>query len=357
MALSATRIACVVDFSASGIVALTRALVLAKRRRAHLDVLHVSRARRGGPGDTDLQARLVTWVADTNVAHVPTSVFVLHGRAVSAIADHVGERPADLLVLGPAPRGTLYRLRGRFAAAVARRVACPVLTLPTGTSADGTGAQFRSIVCAVDGSAASAGALPIALHLAQQSGGHLTVLHVTQRFPQDAVYSAASVPCLLREFDERGQAIMHRLRTLVPAEATHWCKIDYRLVPGLAPDTIVSVAATQAADLVVVGQPPRHWLGALGSTVTSILAQSAIPVLTVPGPAGLLPVVSRHDAVAAIDAYRPLIARRAGQEHGVQAGAVVSLAAARESRLRRQTIGTGGGVPAQPGATVTRTIA
>lgn len=341
MTLTSTRLACVVDFSPSGTVALAQALVLAERRRAPLDVLHIPGSRREDPRvAVDLHTRLVALVADANAARVPTSVFVLYGRAVSAVAEHVEARPADLLVVGPAPRGTIFRSRGRFAAAVARRAGCPVITLPKGTSVDDVRAQFRRIVCAVDGSLAAAGALQMAVHLAQQSGGHLTVLHVVDGFPQETVYSAASVPHLLQEFDRRGRAIVRRLRELVPPDALHWCEVDSRLVPGVAHRTIASVATAQSADLVVVGRPPQPWLGALGSTVARILARSECPVLTVPGPAGLLPVIGQTDDVAAIATLHTLAPRRRVKEYGAPPGTVVSFSAARQSRRRRQMIGT-----------------
>ena len=51
-----------------------------------------------------------------------------------------------------------------------------------------------------------------------------------------------------------------------------------------------------------------------------------------------------HAAVAAIAAYRPLAARHTVKAHGSRPGAVVSLAAARASRLQRPTVGTVGGL-------------
>lgn len=93
-------------------VAPAQPLVLAEQRMAQLDVLHVSRARREDPVNAvDLHSRLVVLVADANATRVPTSVLVLYSKAVSAIAEHVAERPADLLVVGAAPRDTIFRSR------------------------------------------------------------------------------------------------------------------------------------------------------------------------------------------------------------------------------------------------------
>jgi nucleotide-binding universal stress UspA family protein len=332
------RIVCAVDFSPHGAVALAQALVLADRRQAQLDALYIAPSRRTPDDDAELRVRLEAWVAEVNVASVPTSVFVLEGRPVGAIVRHVAARPADLLVIGPTPRA-LFRSRGRFVAAVARRASCPVLALPQAAPADGVQPQFQRIVCAVDDSLASAGALQMALRFAQESGGRLTVLHVVEEFPQD-VYSAASVSRLLEDFDARGHEVMRHARALLPPFTPHWRDVDYRVVPGTARKTIVSVAAAEAADLVIVGRRREHWLGVLSTTAAGVIARSTCPVLTIPGPAGPLSAASRLEAVSAVEAIRPVPVRPQLRPGRSQQASVVSIAEARAWRLQRQGAGT-----------------
>jgi nucleotide-binding universal stress UspA family protein len=155
-----------------------------------------------------------------------------------------------------------------------------------------------------------------ALLLAQQSGGHLTVLHVVDRFPHETVYSAASVPRLLDEFDERAREITRRLRATIPPGALDWCDVEYRVLPGVPHITIAATAAAQAADLIVIGRPPRHWLGAVGSTVTGVLARATCPVLTIPGPAGLRPDLDmRRGGSRDVEGFRSLSTRGARTLH------------------------------------------
>ena len=281
------RITCVVEFSSHGTVVLAQALALAKWHDTPLDVLLVPRRRRLGRTNTvaAVHATLVDFVAQSNTGRVATSAFVLEGRAIPSMAEHLRNRPADLIVMGQA--GPRSWLRGRVATNVARRTRLPVIMVPKRASIGSVQTTFRRIVCAVDNSIAAAGALQTALHLGQESGGQVTVLHVVERFPYHTVYSASSVPRLLEEFDRHAVGITRRLRALVPRDALHWCDVDYRVVPGLAPTTIASVASAEGADLVVLGGPPRHWLDLTASTLAGVLARSECAVLTVPGPSGM----------------------------------------------------------------------
>lgn len=288
--MTPVRIVSAVDFSPHGSVILAQALALAEWHNAKLDVLHLSPARSGGHsnGAADLHAQLEALVARLNTARVPTSSFVRAGNPVSSIVKHVATRPADLIVAGQVgPRRAIYRSPGRFAAAVARRTGCAVITVPKRASVEHVQAQFRRIVCGVDDSLAAERAMQAALHLAQESGGQLTMVHVVEGFPHDPVYAASSVPRLLEEFDWRALTIVRRLKRLVPPAALHWCEVNYRVLPSVPHRSITAVAAAEDADLIVVGRAPRYWLGGLGSTVAGILAHSTCTVLTVPGPSGL----------------------------------------------------------------------
>ena len=288
--MTPSRIVCAVDFTANGRAVLARAVALADWHDAELDVLYV---RPGGrtrtqQADEGLRAHLVEFVRQSAPATLRAATFVHAGDPVTSTVSHVADRPADLVVVGQdGPRRALYWSRGRFAAAVARRVPAPVITVTDRAPHTSAEAQFRRIVCAVDTSRAAAGALDAALALAQRSRGHLTVLHVVERFPNEPVYTASSVSRLLEEFDAEARDITGRLRQLVPADALHWCDVDYRVLPGTVPGTIVSVASAEAADLLVVGSPPRSWFGAIGSTVAGVLARATSAVLTVPGPSGV----------------------------------------------------------------------
>ncbi len=295
--MTPSRIVCAVDFSANGRAVLAQAVALAGWHEAELDVLFVrpgSRAK-DAAGDDGLRAHLVEFVRQAAPAHVRTSAFVHGGEPVSSVVDHVAERPADLAIVGQdGPRRALFWSRGRFAAAVARRISIPVITVTSRTPLIAPEAQFHRIVCAVDDSCAAAKALRTALGLAQQSGGRLTVLHVIDRDRQAPIYAASSASRLLGEFDARARGIATQLRSLVPDAALDWCEVDYRVLPGVPQAVITATAAADAADLLVVGRPPQSWFGAIGSTVSAVLARATCPVLTVPGAAGVRDATPAH---------------------------------------------------------------
>ncbi len=288
--MTPSRIVCAVDFSANGRAVLAHAAALADWHDAELDVLYVRPGRRADDPSADegLRAHLTEFVRQTAPAHVRTSAFVHGGEPVASLIGHVADRHADLAIVGQdGPRRALFSSRGRFAAAVARRASMPVITVTSRAPLIAPDAQFHRIVCAVDESLAAAGALRTAVALAQQSGGRLTVLNVVEGYPGVPVYAASSASRLLQEFSVRAEGIVARLRALVPAEVADWCDVDYQVLPGVPHDVIAVTAAAHGADLVVTGRPPQSWFGALGSTVSAVIARATCPVLTVPGPAGL----------------------------------------------------------------------
>ena len=317
------RIVAVVEFSPHGAVVLAQALALAKWHDAALDVVHVARERWLGRKNTmaGVHAELVDFVAKSNTGRVTASAFVLEGPAMPSTSKHVTTRPADLIVMGQAKPHAWSRRR--LTPAVASRTRLPVITVPRLASVDSIQTNFRRIVCAVDDSIAAAGALRVALHLGQESGGQVTVLHVVEGFPYETVYSASSVPRLLDEFDRRAMGTVRRLRTLVPPDAIDWCDVDYRVVPGLAHYTISSVASAEGADLVVVGGPPRRWLDLTASTAVGVLARSECPVLTVPGPLEPTTENGRRGSIVDMNPVHMLASPSAGSAGAGRTGEVL----------------------------------
>jgi nucleotide-binding universal stress UspA family protein len=62
---------------------------------------------------------------------------------------------------------------------VLRKARCPVLTVPPRAQATSR-LPFRRVLCAIDFSEASLGALQFAASLIQESGAALTLLHVLE---------------------------------------------------------------------------------------------------------------------------------------------------------------------------------
>jgi nucleotide-binding universal stress UspA family protein len=121
---------------------------------------------------------LARWY-DADLHHVDA------GKSVRDIARYGRRVAADLYVVSNrARRGRGYWRAGSFAAALGAAVTSPTLVVPgEAPPPDGLSSPFRTILSAIDFSDVSVRALSEALHLVQQSGGRLRLLHVMTAFP------------------------------------------------------------------------------------------------------------------------------------------------------------------------------
>ena len=269
---------------------LAQALSLARCHGAQLHVVYVPPGRGGSAGEASrLTERLHEVVAAmATAARAPRVVAaVLHGHPVQALGTYAREKSADLVVLErPRPPGR-YWSAGGLAGALGRAAGCPVLAVPAAGEArerplDG---MFRRIVSAVDFSDASASALHHALKLAQDSGGRITLLHVLEGFPDEAIASPALRPVFASDYSASVSRVNRALEHLVPAEARAWCDVRVETVPGCAADAIVRTAQRRAADLVVLGSSLQTMRDrpVAGSAAGGVLRRASCPVLIVPG--------------------------------------------------------------------------
>ena len=281
--------------------ALTKALSLARWYDSDLHVIHVGASNRvresGGAAIRDGIARRVARAAEgSGVAAVNIIPAVLSGSPVRAIADYTDRVDADLVVVGKKPRrGSGYWSTGSFAAAVGKAVKRPTIAVSGGHPWPGeSGSLFRNILVGIDFSDVSRRALSEALVLAQQSGGHLRLLHVLEGFPYETVYSGSRAFRLMRDFRARVARVNRDLRSLIPSAALNRARIDVATVSGLAHEAIVAAASEQQADLVVLGLPRRSRMEEFvaGSTVPAVLRRTTSPVL-------LVPAASPSDSTAA----------------------------------------------------------
>ena len=268
---------------------LSRALSLARWYESDLHVVHVppSRRVREDVGD-EVHAERITRVTEASgtdgVNVIPA---VLLGSPVRAIADYIDRVSADLVVVGKkARRGSGYWAAGSFAAALGKAVKSPTIAIPSDDSPTDSG-LFRNVLVPIDFSEVSLRALAEALVLAQQSGGHLRLLHVLEGFPYETVYSGSRAFRLMRDFRSRVARVNRELQSLIPPDALNWSEIDVATVSGLAHEAIVAAASEQRADLIVLGLPRRSRVEEFvaGSTVHTVLRRTTSPVLLVPGPA------------------------------------------------------------------------
>ena len=208
---------------------------------------------------------------------------------------------ADLVVVGKkARRSSGYWSAGSFAAALGKAVKSPTIAIPSGLAQPAeSGTPFRNILSAIDFSEVSFRALSEALALAQQSGGHLRLLHVLDGFPYETVYSGSRAFRLMHDFRARVARVNRELQSLIPPDALNWSEIEVATVSGEAHEAILAAASERRTDLIVLGLPrrPRLEQFVAGSTVHRVLRRATSPVLLVPGPstASLFRPADEHD--------------------------------------------------------------
>ena len=141
---------------------------------------------------------------------------------------------------------------------------------------------FKTIVCGVDFSPASRRAFDHALSLAEESGGHLVLVHVLEWFaaeePRISAHFNVSEYRHLREREARDQ-----LNAWVPEEARTWCDPEVVIGYGKPYGELLRVAADRRADLLVVGVHGHNIidLALFGSTTQHIVREATCPVLSV----------------------------------------------------------------------------
>jgi nucleotide-binding universal stress UspA family protein len=290
------HILCPTDLSDASRTALQSAFMLARWYRSRVSVLHATHlalpaAAFAEPvaGLTPAQRAAITadverFVASAEPGDVPVAVTVTEGAPVRAILEMAHDLPASLIVLGTHGRsGFEHLLMGSVTERVLRKASCPVCTVRSGTTAPGApAAPFRRILCAVDFSPTSMNALQHALSLAQESGGHLTLLHALD-WPIDVRHADIFGPDAARYQKQLWDRAARELSAAVPAEACTWCEIDERVGIGQPYQLILETATAVSADLIVMGvhgglRLDKHLLG---SNTDHVIREAACPVLTV----------------------------------------------------------------------------
>ncbi len=147
--------------------------------------------------------------------------------------------------------------------------------------------MYKRILVAVDGSSTSNRGLLVALQLARETNASVRLVHVADELANLAHLESDS---RLRErVREQGMDILARALAIadsaeVPAETRLLESRDRRLG-----EVIADAAGEWNADLVVLGTHGRHGVqrALLGSGAEQILRASPVPVLLVPGAAGV----------------------------------------------------------------------
>jgi len=210
------------------------------------------------------------------------------GSVWSMVSAVIRQRDIELVVLGTHGRSGLKKLvLGSVAEEVVRRAACPVLTVGPHIDANLTkSGVFQRILYATDFHSASSKALDYALHLANEPGAQLVLLHV---MPPAALPGSArgfwDEPAINRWHDKVKANITEKLRRLLPAGAKLWSEPEYVVSFDFLADGILKTAAARNADLIITGAKRPAFVKvsahSLGGVSYEVIRRANCPVLTV----------------------------------------------------------------------------
>jgi nucleotide-binding universal stress UspA family protein len=227
-----------------------------------------------------LEQRMRSWLEPANQGGLQTEVVIAEGNVASCIVEQATASPADLIVIGTHGLEGFDRLMlGSVAEKVLRKATCPVMTVPPALATTGT-VPYTRLLCPVDFSESSLTALRFAISLAKESDAHLTLLHVIDVPPDDELLMERfDAPEFRRYVDEQAR---RRLEALVTDDVREWCQPETKVSYGKPYRQILEMAASEDADLIVIGVRGRNPvdLTLFGSTTNHVVRHASCPVLT-----------------------------------------------------------------------------
>lgn len=236
------------------------------------------------PTREDVEAEVRAWLGPSAFEGLETIVLTDAGDPVRVIADQSVAQAVDLIVMGTHGRRGFDRLlSGSVTERVLRASRCPVLTVPPGLAVTSSAtAVFQRILCPVDFSASSRRALDLALDLARQANGTVTVVTVIEWLAEEEPRATAHFN--VSEYRQHlAEDTRTRLHALLSEEARTWCDIDEIVTFGRAHREVLRLAAERRCDLVVMGAQGRGGasLAFFGSTTPPVVRSATAPVLVV----------------------------------------------------------------------------
>jgi nucleotide-binding universal stress UspA family protein len=128
--------------------------------------------------------------------------------------------------------------------------------------------RFTNILCPIDHSPVSRGALELAVRLARPGGGRVTLAHAFAERGEDS-------------FRHRLETCQRRLESFAAGVAHEGVTVTARACPGEPAQVILELAREH--DAIVMGAVPRSLLGTavLGSVTQAVLRAARVPVITI----------------------------------------------------------------------------
>jgi nucleotide-binding universal stress UspA family protein len=292
-------ILCPTDFSECSCRAIDHAVALARWSQAELTLLHVYPFLLPLAGDTPYfpsglpldAATRTRLLGELEAAAQPArsggltpKLLLVEGDPCEEILRQARATGADLIVTGTHGRRGFDRLvLGSVANRVVHHAQCAVLTVPRppeGTVAPA--ALPQEILCPVE-LWESDPIVAAAFAIARAANARVTLLHVLENLSH---YEAAARQAHIdwATFHEGlKEDAAHQLRNTAARHSAEGGRVAEMVVGGKPYREILNVAATLAANLIVMGIHGRSALERLfvGSTTSHVLRQAPCPVLTV----------------------------------------------------------------------------
>lgn len=272
------------DLSSRSLLALRRAVALARQTGARITLLHVVDEDQPpavvrqelSQGEDVLRDQVRTEAA---ASEVPVEVRVVAGVAFRTIVAEAQQSGAELVAMGAHRRRILRDVFvGTTIERVIRTGSLPVLMV----NADAAG-PYRRVVAALDLSEASLHALRTARSLGLLEGAQLSILHAFVPLAKGAMYYAGVEQDRIRDHVE-GSASEAGSRLAAVLAGVGFDAAETRVVEGPPPETIRQVCTALPADLLVIGTRGRTGLRRLllGSVADELLRTTPCDVLAVP---------------------------------------------------------------------------
>jgi nucleotide-binding universal stress UspA family protein len=289
-----TKVLVPVDFSPPSTIAVNHAVMLARRFRAKLSLLHViepsTALMYAFPTESEAAERkrceraermLAAMLSPEDQDDLDLETSVAIGDITSVIESAVRKQQADIVVMGTHGRGLVGRwLIGSVTQSLLRKIDVPILTVCHATRP----LSFKRILFATDFSDGSSEGLDFAMDLAATLNTAVVVAHVIDKRPV-VTYETPEVAAV---FDAEQERFLEEARTTftqIESEGSRRnVKVETILAEGIPADAISRIADENTVDFIIlaVSRKSRMDRILLGYTAEKVIRDANVPVLSVP---------------------------------------------------------------------------
>jgi len=292
MTMLFSRMLLATDFSPAAAAAQEVAMVLATACRSKLEILSVLEAPSGMDPEYQVNQVYLEQLRKEANKHMDQ----LTGRATEKglkvetalvagipsrqINERAKKLQSALIVMGTRGKsGLAHALLGSTAEGVMRGAPCPVLTVRAGAQIT---PHIARVLVPVDFNDCSIEALEYAVQVAKQFRAAVVVLHVVEPASYGLDFTLAAKGDA-KKLKEAVTACLEKYTRAIKSQKIAAEPIVHSGTPG---ESILAVAATKSADLIVLGTHGRKGFTHLvsGSVAEAVVRHAPCPVLTVKSP-------------------------------------------------------------------------